>query len=36
MGEGDDLQGIAIFLASGAAEYINGTIIPVDSGFSRK
>lgn len=28
-----DLQGIAIFLASHASDYINGAIIPVDGGY---
>jgi len=35
-GQGDDLKGIAVFLASDAAEYITGTIIPVDGGFMGK
>lgn len=35
-GEGSDLQGIAVFLASDAAEYITGVTIPVDGGFAGK
>jgi 2-deoxy-D-gluconate 3-dehydrogenase len=33
-GEPDDLVGIAIFLASGASDFITGTAIPVDGGYS--
>jgi 2-deoxy-D-gluconate 3-dehydrogenase len=33
-GQPDDLAGIAIFLASHASDYITGTAIPVDGGFS--
>ena len=33
-GTPDDLAGIAIFLASHASDYITGTVIPVDGGFS--
>lgn len=29
----DDLKGIAVFLASDAANYISGAVIPVDGGF---
>ena len=29
----DDLKGIAIFLASDAANYVSGAVIPVDGGF---
>lgn len=32
-GRADDLQGLAVFLASPASDYINGTIIPVDGGY---
>lgn len=32
-GEGKDLQGLSVFLASSAASYITGAIIPVDGGF---
>jgi len=35
-GQGDDLKGIAVFLASDAAEYVTGAIIPVDGGFLGK
>ena len=30
----DDLGGIAVFLASEASNYITGTAIPVDGGYS--
>lgn len=30
----EDFQGIAIFLASAASDFITGTVIPVDGGFS--
>ncbi len=30
----EDFQGIAIFLASSASDFITGTVIPVDGGFS--
>jgi len=33
-GEPNDLVGLAIFLASGASNYLTGAIIPVDGGFS--
>jgi len=29
-----DMAGIAIFLASRAGSYLNGTVIPVDGGIS--
>ena len=29
-----DMAGIAIYLASPAASYINGVVIPVDGGYS--
>jgi 2-deoxy-D-gluconate 3-dehydrogenase len=32
-GHPDDLKGIAVFLASSAADYIHGTVIPVDGGW---
>ena len=33
-GEPDDLAGIAVFLASQASDFITGTAIPVDGGYS--
>lgn len=33
-GDIDDLSGIAVFLASAASDYITGTAIPVDGGYS--
>ena len=33
-GEPDDLGGIAVFLSSEGSNYINGTAIPVDGGYS--
>jgi 2-deoxy-D-gluconate 3-dehydrogenase len=33
-GDGDDLAGIAAFLASGASDYITGAVIPVDGGYA--
>ena len=32
-GTPDDLQGIAVFLASAVADYLHGAIIPVDGGW---
>lgn len=32
-GENTDLQGVAVFLASPASDYLNGAIIPVDGGW---
>ena len=29
-----DFEGIAVFLASAASDYVTGTVIPVDGGFS--
>jgi 2-dehydro-3-deoxy-D-gluconate 5-dehydrogenase len=33
-GAADDFAGIAVFLASGASDFVTGTAIPVDGGFS--
>jgi len=33
-GVGDDLAGVAVFLASSASDYVTGTAIPVDGGYS--
>ena len=33
-GDGDDFHGVAVFLAGPASDYITGTAIPVDGGFS--
>jgi 2-deoxy-D-gluconate 3-dehydrogenase len=33
-GEPDDFAGIAVFLASGASDFLTGTAIPVDGGYS--
>lgn len=35
-GTGDDLKGLAVFLASDASAYISGAIIPVDGGYLGK
>lgn len=32
-GTGDDMKGVAIFLASEASNYLNGAIIPIDGGY---
>jgi 2-deoxy-D-gluconate 3-dehydrogenase len=32
-GVGDDLQGLAVFLASAASDYVCGSVIPVDGGY---
>jgi NAD(P)-dependent dehydrogenase (short-subunit alcohol dehydrogenase family) len=36
LGEAEDMAGIAVFLVSRAASYINGAVIPVDGGHSLK
>jgi 2-deoxy-D-gluconate 3-dehydrogenase len=33
-GQPEDLAGIAVFLASGASDFVTGTFIPVDGGYS--
>jgi 2-dehydro-3-deoxy-D-gluconate 5-dehydrogenase len=33
-GHGDDLAGVAVFLASAASDFVTGTAIPVDGGYS--
>ena len=33
-GRPQDLAGIAVFLSSGASDFITGTAIPVDGGYS--
>ena len=35
-GRGEDLGGLAVFLASDAANYITGAVIPVDGGYLAK
>lgn len=35
-GEAEDLQGIVVFLASEASDYISGAVIPVDGGYLGK
>lgn len=35
-GNADDIKGIAIFLASGASDYLSGAVIPVDGGYLGK
>ncbi|MCI9599367.1 MAG: SDR family oxidoreductase [Lachnospiraceae bacterium] len=35
-GTPEDLEGIAVFLASGYADYISGAVIPVDGGYLGK
>lgn len=32
-GTAEDLKGVTVFLASGASDYLNGAIIPVDGGY---
>jgi len=33
-GKPEDLAGIAVFLASAASDFVTGTAIPVDGGYS--
>jgi 2-deoxy-D-gluconate 3-dehydrogenase len=33
-GQPEDFQGIAVFLASAGSDFLTGTSIPVDGGFS--
>lgn len=33
LGVGADLEGVVVFLASAASDYVNGVVIPVDGGF---
>ena len=33
-GRPDDLAGAAVFLCSGASDFVTGTALPVDGGFS--
>ena len=33
-GEASDFSGIAVFLASSASDYVTGTAIPIDGGYS--
>lgn len=33
-GDGDDLAGVAVFLASAASDFVSGAAIPVDGGYS--
>ncbi|WP_298505747.1 SDR family oxidoreductase [uncultured Maribacter sp.] len=32
-GNGEDLKGLTVFLASAASDYVTGTVIPVDGGY---
>ena len=32
-GTGDDMKGVTVFLASGASDYLDGAVIPVDGGY---
>jgi 2-deoxy-D-gluconate 3-dehydrogenase len=32
-GQGEDMAGAVVFLASAASDYIHGTVIPVDGGW---
>jgi 2-deoxy-D-gluconate 3-dehydrogenase len=33
-GRGDDMAGVAVFLASAASDYVTGAVIPVDGGYA--
>jgi 2-deoxy-D-gluconate 3-dehydrogenase len=33
-GEPNDLSGVAVFLASRASDFVTGTAIPIDGGYS--
>lgn len=35
-GEMDDIKGLAVFLASGASDYLTGAVIPLDGGMSAR
>lgn len=35
-GQGSDVKGLAVFLASPASDYISGAVIPVDGGYSAR
>jgi len=35
-GNPDDFEGIAVFLASQASDYITGAMIPVDGGYTAR
>ena len=35
-GKPDDFEGIAVFLASQASDYITGAMIPVDGGYTAR
>lgn len=35
-GEADDIKGLAVFLASGASDYLTGAVIPLDGGMAAK
>ncbi len=33
-GDIDDMQGLAVFLAAPASDFLTGTVIPIDGGYS--